>query len=75
MSKNTKTAEVAVQAEAPLFAMDGTAMAALLEEHKSVSAVIRFLDSKGLKRGDIAKVTGKRYQHVRNVLTTPLKKG
>lgn len=39
----------------------------------STSARIRYLASTGMSRGDIARVTGKRYQHVRNVLITPLK--
>jgi len=39
----------------------------------TVSGKIRYLDSCGVKRGDIAKTLGKRYQHVRNVLITPLK--
>jgi len=47
----------------------------LLTEHKTVSSVIRFLNSTGMSRGDISRLTGKRYQHVRNVLVTPLKKG
>lgn len=44
----------------------------LLKEHGNVSKVIRFLSASGLTKGEIAKVTGKRYQHVRNVLITPL---
>jgi hypothetical protein len=44
----------------------------LLQTHKTVSGVIRFLDKKGLSKGQIAKVTGKRFQHVRNVLITPV---
>lgn len=44
----------------------------LVADHKSISGAIRFLESEGLTRGEIAKVTGKRYQHVRNVLVTPL---
>ncbi len=39
----------------------------------TVSANIRFLSSLGYTRSEIAKMTGKRYQHVRNVLITPLK--
>jgi hypothetical protein len=39
----------------------------------NTSARIRFLHSEGFDRGDIARITGKRYQHVRNVLITPLK--
>jgi uncharacterized protein with HEPN domain len=46
----------------------------LLEEHKTVSGVIRYLNSIGKNRSEISKITGKRYQHVRNVLVTPLKK-
>lgn len=44
----------------------------LLKEHGNVSKVIRYLAGSGLSKGEIAKVTGKRYQHVRNVLITPL---
>jgi hypothetical protein len=40
-----------------------------------VSKAIRFLHGEGKSRSDIAKMLGKRYQHVRNVLNTPLKKG
>jgi hypothetical protein len=39
----------------------------------STSARIRYLHAEGFDRGDIARITGKRYQHVRNVLITPLK--
>jgi hypothetical protein len=45
-----------------------------LDSLTTKSAKIRFLDSKGMKRGDIAKKLGIRYQHVRNVLVTPIKK-
>lgn len=38
-----------------------------------VSRAIRHLDAIGLARAEIAKVTGKRYQHVRNVLTEDAK--
>jgi len=38
------------------------------------SSQIRYLDSCGLKRGQIAKVLNIRYQWVRNVLITPIKK-
>ena len=37
------------------------------------SARIRFLFEQGMSRGAIAKVLGIRYQHVRNVLITPVK--
>lgn len=47
-------------------------IAATLESLDTTSARIRYLDSIGWKRGQIAKHLGKRYQHVRNVLITPL---
>jgi hypothetical protein len=46
----------------------------LLEEHKSKSGMIRFLASKEFSRGQIAKFMGIKYQFVRNVLITPVKK-
>ena len=39
----------------------------------SVSNAIRILHSQGVSRGDISRKLGKRYQHVRNVLITPIK--
>ena len=38
------------------------------------SEQIRTLAANGMSRGDIAKTLGIRYQHVRNVLITPLKR-
>lgn len=49
-------------------------VALLLAEHGTKSAVIRFLSAQGYKRVEIAKMMEIRYQHVRNVLTQPLKK-
>lgn len=47
-----------------------------LKEHfKTKSAAIRYLYDKGFKVKDIHKHLGLRYQHVRNVLTTELKRG
>jgi phage portal protein BeeE len=46
----------------------------LLEDLKTKSNVIRFLHSRNFSRTDIAKFTGLRYQHVRNVLLMPLTK-
>ncbi len=48
-------------------------LGALMTELKTKSAVIRHLASKGKDRSWIAKFMGIRYQHVRNVLTQPLK--
>ena len=42
--------------------------------HTTKSAKIRVLYSKGYSKADIARYLGIRYQHVRNVLLTPLKK-
>lgn len=47
---------------------------AALEAITTVSGKIRYLASTGMTRGEIAKKLNKRYQHVRNVLTQPLKK-
>lgn len=47
---------------------------ALLQEHKTKSNVIRYLASQGKTRSEIAKLLNIRYQHVRNVLTQPLKR-
>lgn len=44
-----------------------------LSAQSTTSAKIRKLDSLGYSRGDIAKFLNKRYQHVRNVLITPIK--
>lgn len=42
--------------------------------HQTTSAQIRFLLSQGYKRGQVAKILNKRYQHVRNVELTPIKR-
>ncbi len=49
-------------------------LAALMTEHKTKSGVIRHLSSLGHKNGPIAKFMNIRFQHVRNVLVTPIKK-
>jgi len=46
----------------------------LVKELGTKSAVIRKLNADGLSRSDISKVMKIRYQHVRNVLITPIKK-
>jgi hypothetical protein len=46
----------------------------LMSVHKTKSSVIRYLSSQGMSRGDISRFMNIRYQHVRNVLTQPLKK-
>ena len=46
----------------------------LMNEYKTKSAVIRYLDGQKMTRGQISKFMNIRYQHVRNVLITPIKK-
>ncbi len=43
-------------------------------ELPSVSSIIRMMEKDGFSRWEIHKDTGIRYQHVRNVLITPLSK-
>ena len=45
-----------------------------LKSAGSKSALIRKLNGEGYSRGAIAKMMDIRYQHVRNVLITPIKK-
>lgn len=49
------------------------AMEKKMSELPTTSARIRYLHSEGFTRSQIATILGKRYQHVRNVLITPLK--
>ena len=44
------------------------------DELKTTSAKIRYLSAESFTNGQIAAFLDKRYQHVRNVLTTPLKR-
>lgn len=44
-----------------------------LEALDTTSAKIRFLFANEIAKADIARILNKRYQHVRNVLITPLK--
>ena len=45
-----------------------------LSQQPSKSAAIRRLNEQGYSRGQIAKMLDIKYQHVRNVLITPIKK-
>jgi hypothetical protein len=76
-----KNAQVQVETVAPTTEVDVKVKETIQEQHvaeadklSTKSAKIRFLDSAGYKRGTIATHLGIRYQHVRNVLTQPLKK-
>lgn len=46
----------------------------VMEQYKTKSAAIRALLSEGMSRGAVAKFMNIRYQHVRNVDITPIKK-
>lgn len=48
--------------------MDSPNVARIVGSEMTVSDKIRALDAEGCPRADIARVLGKRYQHVRNVL-------
>lgn len=48
--------------------------AAYIKEAGTKSAAIRKLLADGKKRGEVAKMLNIRYQHVRNVEITPIKK-
>ena len=48
--------------------MDSSNVARIVGSQMTVSDKIRALDAEGYPRADIARVLGKRYQHVRNVL-------
>lgn len=45
-----------------------------MEQMTSISARIRYLDKESFTRSQISKIIDRRYQHVRNVLETPLKR-
>lgn len=46
----------------------------LITKYGNKSKAIRALSAEGKSRGEIAKLLNIRYQHVRNVLITPIKK-
>ncbi len=73
MVKKNQTVETA---EINREATSATTLSAaeLIAKFGSVSGAIRGLAAEGKSRGDIAKMLNKRYQHVRNVLITPVKK-
>lgn len=46
-----------------------------LDTFTTTASKIRFLDANNFSKGDISRILNIRYQWVRNVLNTPLKKG
>jgi len=49
-------------------------VAELRARNMNTSQIIKYLAAEGWDRADIARAMGKRYQHVRNVLTQKAKK-
>lgn len=75
MSKNNQSRQ---PVEAPHAVVEVAAppafdLAEALKQAGTKSALIRDLAAKGKTRSEIAKMLNIRYQHVRNVLTAPLK--
>ena len=64
--------------DAAIAKTEGTGMPSmewLQEQFQTKSAIIRYLINQRYDVKDIAKTYGFRYQHVRNVATSPLKRG
>lgn len=85
MSKTQKVKEVYVETAVegqtdilPVFPVGIITLSHVQQEVygtlKTKSAQIRYLNSEGFTRSQIAKYLDIRYQHVRNVLTTELKR-
>ena len=72
MSKSTATAKKVELTAEQKEAQTKVAMTAIVKDLSTWSAKIRALDAKNYTRSQIAKFLDKRYQHVRNVLITPL---
>lgn len=72
--KNEATATVTTETTKTFpFPTDGSKAKEAISQYGSVSAAIRALCATHT-RGEVAKMLGKRYQHVRNVMITPIKK-
>lgn len=71
---NAKTAEVQVNETNTPLPLDGSKGEQYIKEQGGVSKAIRSLVAAGHKYGPVAKMLGKRYQHVRNVMITPVGK-
>jgi len=46
----------------------------VMKHYTTTSARVRYLNSHGMSRSEISKVLNIRYQHVRNILITPIKR-
>jgi hypothetical protein len=74
VSVHPMLAIVSQQASTPKASVDGSQAAELVAKYGDVSKAIRALTALGHDRGAVAKMLNKRYQHVRNVLITPISK-
>lgn len=78
MAKNTKQV-VETSVETPKtetfpLPLDGSKGAEYIVQMGGVSKAIRALVAQGFKYGPVSKMLDKRYQHVRNVMITPVGK-
>jgi len=64
---------VPAQTKEQVAATQKAKLTELVAKYGTKSQMIRALAGEGMQRKDIAKLTGIRYQHVRNVLITPIK--
>ena len=69
-----ETAKVEPTTKTYVIPMDGSGGAKYIADLGGVSKAIRALTDQNYTRGEVAKMLNKRYQHVRNVLITPIKK-
>lgn len=77
VAKQVEVSNVAVETEAATpttEVKDEKSAAELIAEFGTKSNAIRALSASGKPKGEIAKILGIRYQHVRNVLAQPLKR-
>lgn len=71
---NVKVQETKVEETNTPLPLDGSKGEQYIKEQGGVSKAIRQLVSEGHKYGPVSKMLGKRYQHVRNVMITPVGK-
>lgn len=76
MAKAVKKTEAKVEpkVEVKEYPLDGSKAKEVIEAHGGISKAMRALAAEGHKYGAISKILNKRYQHVRNVLITPVGK-
>lgn len=75
VKKHEAQTQVTEEKQAPTeLPLDGSKAKEYIEAHGGISKAIRALAAEGHKYGPISKMLGKRYQHVRNVMITPVGK-